>query len=44
MKKKNMNRKKFSIAKSLISAESVINRIFVIRNQKVILDKDLAIL
>jgi hypothetical protein len=44
MKNKNMNRKKFSIAKSLIPAESIINRIFVIRNQKVILDKDLAIL
>jgi hypothetical protein len=44
LKKKNLNSKKVTTAKSLIPAESIINRILFIRNQKVILDKDLAIL
>ncbi len=32
------------MSKSLIPAESIISRILVIRNQRVILDKDLALL
>jgi phage regulator Rha-like protein len=44
LKKKNIRKKKLSIAKALIPSESIMNRILVIRNQKVILDKDLATL
>ena len=44
MKKKNFIKKKLSTAKELIPSESIMNRILVIRNQKVILDRDLATL
>jgi hypothetical protein len=44
LNKKNSNSKKVTTSKSLIPTESIINRILFIRNQKVILDKDLAAL
>jgi phage regulator Rha-like protein len=42
LRSKNINRKKLTAIKSVVLSESIINRILVIRDQKVILDKDLA--
>jgi phage regulator Rha-like protein len=42
LRSKNINRKKLTAIKSVVPSESIMNRILVIRDQKVILDKDLA--